>query len=66
VLSDGLSSLAERWSLQRGNDASEVVCIQEANEHEVTVALGYYSMPGVPTLTITRKELDEGAWTLQR
>jgi hypothetical protein len=66
VLSEGLSSLAERWTLQRAGDAGDVVCIQEANELTVTLALGYYSMPGVPTLTVTRSELDAGAWTLHR
>lgn len=66
VFSEGLASLAERWTLQHTDDGDQVVCIQEANEQVVTLALDYYSMPGVPTLTITRKELDAGAWTLRR
>jgi hypothetical protein len=66
VLSEGLSSLADRWTLGGADHAAEVVCVQEANEHTVTLALGYYSMPGVPTLTITRGELDTGVWTLRR
>ena len=66
VLSEGLSSLADRWTLQRPGGADEVVCIQEANEHSVTLALGYSSMPGVPTLTITREELDAGVLILRR
>lgn len=66
VLSDGLASLAERWTFERDDGTTEVVCIQEANAHTVTLALGYYSMPGVPTLTITRRELDAGASTLRR
>ena len=66
VLSEGLASLAERWTLQRTADSDEVVCIQEANEQTLTLALGCYSMPGVSTLTITRREHDAGAWTLRR
>ena len=67
VLAEGLASLAERWTLRRGADGeAEVVCIQEANARAVTVALGYYSMPGVPTLTITASEIAAGEWTLHR
>lgn len=67
VLAEGLSSLAERWTLY---DASigedEVVCIVEANAAEVTVARDYYPGPGVPTLTITREQLAAGEWELRR
>jgi hypothetical protein len=66
LMSEGLASLGERWTLRRTDGADEVVCIQEANEHAVTLALGYYSMPGVPTLTITREELGAGTWVLSR
>ena len=66
VLSEGLASLAERWTLRGADGVDQVVCIQEANEQTVTLALDYYSMPGVPTLTITRSELDAGTWTLHR
>src|SRR5215213_6250167 len=39
VLSEGLSSLAERWSLRHGESGDEeVVRIQEANDGAVTVA----------------------------
>ena len=53
VRTDGLSSLMERWILVDGESPGEepdeqVVCIQEANPHSVTLALDYYSMPGVP------------------
>ena len=66
VLSDGLAVLADRWTLRDpATGAEEVVCIQEANGDAVTVALGYYSLPGVPTLTITTDELDRGVWQLQ-
>ncbi len=67
VLDEGLASLAERWTLRRRGDRDEeVVCIQEANAAAVTVALGYYSMPGVPTLTISAAQLAAGEWELHR
>ncbi len=67
VLHEGLASLSERWTLKQHDDSTdEVVCIQEANAHEVTLALGYYSMPGVPTMTITSSEIAAGDWTLHR
>jgi hypothetical protein len=66
VLSEGLASLAERWTLRRSDGSDEVVCIQEANTHRVTLALGYYSMPGVPTLTLRAAEIASGEWSLHR
>ena len=67
VLAEGLASLAERWTLRRGATGEEqVVCIQEANPDTVTVALDYYSLPGVPTLTITTDQLSSGEWDLRR
>jgi hypothetical protein len=67
VLSEGLSSLAERWTLRCGDGgADEVVCIQEASAQTVTLALGHYSMPGVPTLTIRASEIAAGRWSMQR
>jgi hypothetical protein len=67
VLTEGLASLAERWTLRRADGGDdEVVCIQEANSETVTVALGYYSLPGVPTLTITKEQLASGEWELYR
>jgi hypothetical protein len=66
VLSEGLASLADRWTLQSADGAEQVVCIQEANEQTVTVALDYYSMPGVPTLTITSSEFADGRWRMHR
>ena len=63
----GLAALAERWLLLDGTSTeAEVVCIQEASPSGVTLALGYYSMPGVPTLRITRDEIDRGRYVLQR
>lgn len=67
VLTEGLAVLADRWTLRNPTtEAEEVVCIQEANVSAVTVARGYYSLPGVPTLTITADQLASGEWQLQR
>lgn len=67
VLADGLACLAERWTLRNAaTGEEEIVCLQEANPQSVTVALGYYSMPGVPTLTITAAQLASGEWELHR
>lgn len=58
----GLASLAERWWFRRDStDEWQIVCIQEANPHSVRLALDYYSMPGVPTVTVTQRELQSGA-----
>ncbi len=59
VSTRGLASLAERWRLVddiEGTD--EVVVVQEAQPGRVTVALAPYSIPGVPTRTLTADELD--------
>jgi len=67
VLEQGLASLADRWTLRDASTGEEeVVCIQEANAVAVTVARGYYSMPGVPTLTLTKGQLAAGEWELRR
>ena len=67
VLDAGLASLAERWTLIDATTGEEqVVCIQEASPTKVTLALDYYALPGVPSRTITRDELAEGRWRLQR
>ena len=67
VLEHGLSSLAERWTLRDGaTGEEEIVCIVEANVRSVTVARGWYSMPGVPTLRITTDQLASGEWELRR
>jgi hypothetical protein len=64
---EGLASLAERWTLRHGGSGDEeVVCIVEADPDAVTVALGYYSLPGVPTLTIAAAQLAAGEWELRR
>jgi hypothetical protein len=67
VLDDELASLADRWTLRHVRTGEEeVVCIQEANADAVTVARGYYSLPGVPTLTITAAQIAAGEWQLFR
>jgi UDP-N-acetylmuramyl tripeptide synthase len=67
VLAEGLAVLADRWTLRNAATGDEdVVCIQEANTHGVTLALGYYSLPGVPTLSITTEQLAQGVWELRR
>ena len=67
VLAEGLAALTERWLFVDGETgAEEVVCIVEAHPGEVVLALGYYSMPGVPTRTLTAADLDGGRWALRR
>ncbi len=67
VREGGLAALSERWVLvDRETGDEEVVCIVEAHPGEVTVALGYYSMPGVPARTLTAGELDGDRWELCR
>lgn len=62
VRAHGLASLAERWHYRPDPSAEwEIVCIQEASVHSVRLALGYYSMPGVPTVEVTRHQLEAGA-----
>ena len=67
VLEEGLASLTERWILRAGGSGEgEVVCIQEANPAGATVARGYYSLPGVPTVTISASQLASGEWEMRR
>ena len=65
VRSDGLDALSDRWMLH-GIDAADaqVVCILETSPTEVTVALDYYSIPVVTTITITAAELADWKWVL--
>lgn len=66
VATEGLSALADRWTLIDGStDDEQVVCIQQASPVEVTLALDYYSMPGVPTRTIKVEDLAAGRWHLE-
>ena len=67
VFDVGLASLAERWTLiDTASGEEQVVCIQQASPAAVTLALDYYSLPGVPTMTISRDDLADGRWQLQR
>ena len=67
VLDVGLASLAERWTLiDAASGEEQVVCIQQVSPSSVTLALGYYSLPGVPTRTIARGDLVSGRWQLHR
>ena len=62
VRDEGLASLAERWMYRADRSAEwQVVCIQEASPQSVRLALDYYSMPGVPTVTLSRADLDGAA-----
>jgi len=66
VAASGLSSLADHWTLtDRSTGEDQLVCIQQVDPVEVTVALGYYSLPGVPTLTIRVEDLMSGRWRLE-
>jgi hypothetical protein len=66
VASRALASLADRWTLIDGTSGAEqVVCIQHASPTEVTLALDYYSLPGVPTMTIPTDDLALGRWRLE-
>lgn len=67
VREEGLASLAEHWTLVDGASGDEqLVCIQETSTAGVTVALGYYSMPGAETVTVGRDDLAAGRWILRR
>ena len=66
VLDEGLASLMERWILTEHDGSNEeIVCIQEAHPDAITVVVGYYALPGVPTMRIDRNELDARRWTLR-
>ena len=63
----GLSALADRWTLiDRSTGEEQLVCIQQVNPTGTTLALGYYSRLGVPTMTIRVADLTTGRWYLER
>jgi hypothetical protein len=65
VLARGLAVLADRWTLTDGASGdSQVACIQQASPAEITLALDYFSLPGVPTITVTADDLTSGRWIL--
>ena len=62
----GLEALADRWTLIDSSSGDEqVVLIQEASSTEVSLALGYYALPGVATMTVRVDELRSGRWRLE-
>jgi hypothetical protein len=67
VRTEGLASLAERWTLVDAESGDEqIVCIQEASPAGVRLALDYYSLPGVPTLELVPEDLAGPRWRLAR
>lgn len=60
VLTEGLGYLSRHW-LHRHDETDEwqICCIQEASPTQVRVALDYYSMPGVPIVSLTATEARE-------
>ena len=62
----GVARRAVAGSRRTEEAQAEIVCIQEADPTGVTLALGYYSLPGVPTMRVTRSQLDAGEWVLER
>ncbi len=66
VLADGLAVLAERWTLRHPDGTEQVACIQEAHPGVALLALDYYPLPGVPTITVTADMLAGGEWHLTR
>lgn len=62
VRESALAALSDRWTLIDGvTGAEQIVCIQQASPTEVSVALGYYSLPGVESLTLSGTELNVGS-----
>jgi hypothetical protein len=61
VHAQGLRSLAERWYwFSRVSGEWRVVLPQESSPGRVRVVVGYYSLPGVETATITSADLAAG------
>jgi hypothetical protein len=57
----GLGALAERWYwFSRLTGEWRVVLPQESSPGRVRVAVGYYSLPGVESATITTSDLAAG------
>ena len=61
VEAEGLTSLARHWHLRRRGTADwEVMLILEAWPGRARVAIGWYSLPGTETFTITASDLAAG------
>ena len=57
VLDEGLAYLSRHWLYRQDEtDDWQICCIQEASPSRVRVALDYYSMPGVPIVSLTNDE----------
>jgi hypothetical protein len=65
VRDSGIAVLQDRWTLAGTGDDDGIVCIQEARPDGVRVALGYYSLPGVPSRWVERVDIDAGTVTLR-
>lgn len=62
VESDGLAALAQRWWYRASPEAAwEVALVQEAWPGRAILVLGPYALPGMPTRTVTRADLESGA-----
>jgi hypothetical protein len=61
VLEQGLATLSEPWAfIASPGEEEQVVRIVEASPSMVRLALGFYSLPGVPTVTLTSADLENG------
>ncbi len=59
VLEHGLAVLSEPWILTTSSSkVDQVVRIIEASPSEVRLALGFYSVPGVPVITLSSTALE--------
>ena len=67
VLTAGLASLADHWLYRAPGESDwQIALIQEARPAWVRLLLGYYSLPGVPTITVSANDLANGhalAWS---
>lgn len=62
VLDVGLASLSSHWYFRSSaHDDWQICCIQEASPSSVTIALDYYSMPGVPIVKLNAEDFAQGA-----
>ena len=61
VLDNGLAALSEPWAfIASPGEEEQVVRIVEASPSMVRLALDFYSLPGVPTVTLTSADLETG------
>lgn len=62
VRAEGLASLQGHWSYRPAPGREwQTALVQEAHPGRVRLALGYYALPGVNTVTVTSADLDAGA-----